>query len=107
MTGVLTNLSAVWAHARGIIPAVTAQILTVRNSLAPASERLAVGSSLMVKTALLLVFAYVVSLEMIQFRLALDGSQAETCSARLNFLANASPVNPELDKQFDKDCRGF
>jgi hypothetical protein len=105
MTGVLTNLNAIWAHARGVIPAVAAQMLTVRNSSAPASERLAAGISLMVKTALPLVFACVVSPEMIQFRFALDRSWAETCSAHLNLLANVSSVNPELDKQFDQDCR--
>jgi len=100
MTGALANLSAVWAHARGIIPTVAAQILTVRNSSVPASERLAAGISLLVKAALLLVFAYVVSLEMIQFRLATDRARAETCSARQKVLLETQTLGP--NEQWDR-----
>ena len=49
MSGALSNLSAVLAHARGIIPAVASQILTVRNGAATSSERLTAFLSLLAR----------------------------------------------------------
>jgi hypothetical protein len=111
MTGVMTNLSAVWAHARGIIPAVAAQILTVRNSSVPASERLAAAISLATKAVLLVVFAYVVSLELSQLKSGAARAHADACNARLQFLAggqrmsgNQTPAYMALHKQYDEEC---
>lgn len=60
MSGVLNNLNAVLAYARGVIPAIANQIVTLRDSSASASARITAGLSLTVKVALISVLGYAV-----------------------------------------------
>jgi hypothetical protein len=113
MSGALSNFNAVMAYARGIIPAVASQIMTVRDRSATASVRLAAFLSLLVKAALLAIFGYVVSLEFTQLRLSIDRARADACIARSQNLVNTMPnvnvreIDPaweKANKQFMEDC---
>jgi hypothetical protein len=99
MSGVLNNLNAVLAHARGVIPAIANQIVTLRDSSASASERITAALSLAVKAAIISVFGFAVWQEWRQHILyapdisaaQLDRGRAEACSARVKaFLDSAS-----------------
>jgi hypothetical protein len=83
MSGVLNNMNAVLAHARGVIPAIANQIVTLRDSSASASARITAGLSLTVKAALVVLFGYVVLLEFSQLRSATERAEADALRAHV------------------------
>ena len=95
VSGVMGNFSAIWAHARNIIPTMAAQIMTVFSTSASASARAASLLAVMVKAAFVLVFAYVVALEFSQLRAATDRARVEACQARQQSLNMNRPTFSE------------
>ena len=121
VSGVMGNFSAIWAHARNIIPTMAAQIMTVFNTSAATPARIAALLSVMVKAAFVCVFAYVVSLEFSQLKSSTDSARAAACNARMTQLVNSLPhgalssQDPEMvkvreryyqhQKQLKQDCQ--
>jgi hypothetical protein len=118
VSGAMGNFSAIWAHARNIIPTMAAQIVTVFNTSAGAAARISALLSVMVKAAFVCVFAYVVALEFSQLRSATDRAHAEACQARITQMVGARPLVDssqltesqrrhfeEQDRQWARDCQ--
>ena len=117
VSGVMGNFSAIWGHARNIIPTMAAQIVMVFDTSTGATARITALLSVMVKAAFVLIFAYVVSLEFSQLRSATDRAHVEACQARATargmfrptFSQNWTPEQrqrfAEEDRQWEKDCQ--
>jgi hypothetical protein len=64
MSGVLNNVGAVLAHARGVIPALQTEMAIAGNSAVPASRRFKGFTALALMAAVVALLAYGVSLEL-------------------------------------------
>jgi hypothetical protein len=108
VTGAMSNFSAMWTHARNIIPTAAAQIVLVFDTSAATTARISALLAVVVKVAFVLIFAYVVLLEFSQFRSSTARARVEACQARQNFIFSSRPAaryTPEGKEETERFLR--
>ncbi len=109
LSGVLSNLTAVMAHARNFVPSLLADLAHILNRRLPPLLRLEAAFTLVAKCVVIAVLAYIVSLEFTQLKALSDKAKAEACIERQKNAINFSTMNELLSGQatrdLDKECR--
>lgn len=112
LTGVLSNLTAVIAHARNFVPSLVTDLARMLNRRVSPLARIEAALTLVAKCAVIAVLAYVVSIEFTQLKAMSDKAKAEACIERQKNAINFSTMSELMsgngpDRDLDKDCRNL